>query len=242
MASEQPGTPPPTWVGESQYRMLEESALDAQILDVQQQIEKLQAQKRELEQNLNRAGSLRRLLYEQGEPLEDAVLEALRLMGFTAEGYKVGESEFDAVFTSPEGRFLGEAEGKDHRSINVDKYSQLERNLNEDFARDDVTEHAKGVLFGNGFRLTPPTEREEGFTEKCFSSARRTGVALVRTMDLYAPARYLKTHVNPDYAHRCREAIFATHGDVVLFPAPPAAGAGHGHGDQERVEHEVSGA
>lgn len=76
LASEQPGTPPPTWVGESQYRMLEESALDAQILDVQQQIEKLQAQKRELEQNLNRAGSLRRLLYEQGEPLEDAVLEA----------------------------------------------------------------------------------------------------------------------------------------------------------------------
>ena len=121
-------------------------------------------------------------------------------MGFTAEGYKVGESEFDAVFTSPEGRFLGEAEGKDHRSINVYKYSQLERDLNEDFARDDVTEHAKGVLFGNGFRLTPPTEREEGFTEKCFSSARRTGRGFgSHDGPVLAPFRYLKTHVNPDY-------------------------------------------
>jgi len=240
LASEQTATPPPTWAGDSQYRMPDESALDAKILDVQQQIEKLQAQKRQLEQDRVQAGSLRRLLYEQGEPLEEAILEALRLMGFTAEGYKDGESEFDAVFTSPEGRFLGEAEGKDNRPINVEKYSQLERNLNEDFAREDVTEHAKGVLFGDGFRLMPPGERGEAFTEKCFSSARRTGVALVRTMDLFAPARYLKAHDDPDYARRCREAIFATTGEVVQFPAPPAEDAGTGQSDQEHAKHEDS--
>ncbi len=204
LASEQAATAPPNWSEDSQYRLPQESVLELNILDVQQQIDKLLTEKRQLEQDLIHAGNLRRLWYEQGKPLEDAILEALRLMGFKAEGYEDSESEFDAVFTSAEGRFLGEAEGKDNRPINVDKYSQLERNLNEDFAREEVTEYAKGVLFGNGFRLIPPAERGETFTEKCLSSARRTGVALVRTMDLFEPARYLKTHVDPEYGRLCR--------------------------------------
>jgi hypothetical protein len=160
-------------------------------------------------------------LYEQGKPLESAVLEAMRLFGFDAQPFSNGESEFDGVFQSPEGRCLGEVEGRDNRPINIDKFSQLERNLQEDFAREEITEHAKGVLFGNAFRLMPINERGEFFTAKCLSASKRINAALVRTPDLFAPARYLKETPDDAYAEACRKAIFNTAGNVVSFPPPP---------------------
>ena len=165
---------------------------------------------------------LRRLLYEQGKPLEAAILETMKLLQFDAQTFADGDSEFDVVFTSPEGRCLGEAEGKDSRAINIEKFSQLERNLQEDFARDEVTEYAKGVLFGNAFRLVPLPERGDFFTEKCLSAAERVGAALVRTPDLFGPARYLKEcPFDSAFATACRKAIIETKGRIVVFPPPP---------------------
>jgi hypothetical protein len=63
-------------------------------------------------------------VYEKGALLEQAILQALRLIGFEAEQYRESDSEFDVVFVSPEGRCLGEAEGKDNRAINIDKLSR----------------------------------------------------------------------------------------------------------------------
>ncbi len=142
-------------------------------------------------------------------------------MGFVANSYRDDESEFDIVFESPEGRFLGEAEGKDKRAINIDKFSQLERNLQEDFSRKEVDDYAKGVLFGNAFRLTPLEERGEAFTTKCLTAAKRLKVALVRTQDLFGPARYLQSCSNPEYAEACRKVLAQTEGELVRFPEPP---------------------
>src|SRR5262249_31440769 len=135
LASERAVTPPPSWVTDAGYRLPQEAILASQLLVAQRRLEQIEAEKHKLQQDLIQAGSLRRLLYEQGEQLEDAILEALRLMGFTANPFEDGDSEFDVVFTSPEGRFLGEAEGKDNRAVNIDKFSQLERNLHEDFEK-----------------------------------------------------------------------------------------------------------
>lgn len=93
--------------------------------------------------------------------------------------------------------------------------------MNEDFAREGVDQFAKGVLFGNAYRLQPLVDRENFFTEKCRTAAARLGVALVRTPDLFVPCRYLKNQDDSDYAKRCREVIFATVGDIVVFPDPP---------------------
>jgi hypothetical protein len=215
-------TPPPTWVMESRYRLELEGRLEAQIVDTTASIGALQNQKASLEQNLVDAGSLRQLLFEQGSQLELVILEVLRLFKFTAEPFDDGKSEFDSVFVSPEGRCLGEAEGKDTKAINIDKISQLERNLNEDYEREEVTEYAKGVLFGNAFRLTAVGERSKFFTEKCESAAKRLGIALVRTPDLFAPAKFLREHPeDEEFAKRCREAIFASNGETVAFPDVP---------------------
>lgn len=206
----------------SEYRLVREGKLEENISACLAEIAKLQAKKAELEQQLTEAGNLRHLLFEQGKPLERAILVAMKIFGFDARSFSDGESEFDGVFVSPEGRCVGEAEGRDNRAINIDKFSQLERNLGEDFARDDVTEYAKGLLFGNAYRLKPVNQRGAYFTEKCASAAKRVGAALIRTSDLFVPAKYLSENPSDhDYAKKCREVIFATSGDVVAFPPPP---------------------
>jgi hypothetical protein len=215
-------TPPPDWSMTSQYRLAAEAEVELAISERANKILKLQSEKAALEISLVDTGKLRGLLYEQGTPLESAVLEAMKLFGFDAQPFAGGDSEFDGVFVSPEGRLLGEAEGKDNKAINIDKFSQLERNLQEDFQRDEITEHAKGVLFGNAFRLKPLDDRGEFFTAKCVSAARRIDAALVRTPDLFAPAKYLKENPSDTaYAQKCRLAIFVTAGTLVEFPPPP---------------------
>lgn len=214
-------TPPPDWSLDTQYRMEDEGELETAIQKASQEIEQLQAERSRLKEQLRAAGQLRNLLYERGKPLENAIIESLRLMGFKAENFKEGESEFDAVFSSPEGRFLGEAEGKDNKAINIDKLSQLERNIQEDFNREAVKDYAKGVLFGNAFRLTPPESRSHAFTDKCISGAKRSRVALVKTLDLFRPAKYLKENKDEDYGMKCRMAIMHTEGELVVFPEPP---------------------
>jgi hypothetical protein len=216
-------TPPPSWAADIQFRMPEEAELESAVSAKTNQIETLQSERAALEQQLQAAGAGRALLYEQGKPLESAVLDALSTLGFVAMPHAEGESEFDAVFEAAEGRCLGEVEGRDTKAVNIDKLSQLERNIQEDFARDGVTEYAKGVLFGNAQRLENPASRADFFTAKCMSGARRAHVALVRTPDLFDVVRYLKGHPDSDYARRCRQAIFGADGEVVVFPPAPVS-------------------
>lgn len=215
-------TPPPEWTASPSLRVPKENELEVRIEEKTERIEELNNEKIELVKELSQIGELRRLLFEKGKPLEEIILFSLRQLGFSAEGFDDGESEFDAVFTSAEGRFLGEAEGKDKRAVNIAKITQLERNLQEDFARDEVADFAKGVLFGNGFRLKPPADRTDVFTEKCCIAAKRLRIALVFTPDLFDPVRYLISNADPGYAEKCRIAIFKTEGEIVSFPNVPA--------------------
>ena len=214
-------TPPPEWVDGSEYRLAAEQQLKEKIQGTRERIDELNATRSTLEKELQKAGRLRHLLYEGGKPLEAATLEALALFGFNARSFEDGASEFDAVFESSEGRCLGEVEGKDNRPIDINKLSQLERNIHEDFEKENVDVYAKGVLFGNAFRLKPVAERKHAFTDKCVAGAQRIKVALVRTPDMFEPARHLKARHNAAYARRCRRAIFEAEGTVVQFPDPP---------------------
>lgn len=218
-------SPTPEWVLADAYELQAEQQLQDQIAETDRRIQKLVAKREGLNAELDDARVLLGLLFESGRPLEEAIIQALQLLGFAAAGHREGESEFDAVFTSAEGRFLGEAEGKESKAINIDKMSQLERNLQEDFARDEVEEYAKGVLFGNAFRFTPVAERGEYFTTKCVAAARRLGIALVRTPDLFTVARYVSEHSDTQYAEACRQAIFEANGSVVVFPPVPETGS-----------------
>lgn len=217
-------TPPPDWAALPEFRLAKEVELETKLADLRRRMTELRLETDTLTANLVAEGGLRRLLFATGADLEEALLDALRLLGYTAENIREGDSEFDAVFVSPEGeRYIGEAEGKDNKALNIDKLSQLERNIQEDFAREEVSAPARGVLFANAHRLLPPTSRPAFFTDKCLSGAARSRIALVRTPDLFAVSRYLRENDDPEFARACRAAIASGEGTVVAFPAMPTA-------------------
>lgn len=160
------------------------------------------------------------MLYEKGKPLEAAILKSLKILGFESSKYRASDSEFDVVFESREGRLIGEVEGKDNKAININKLRQLEMNIHEDFSRDEVNDMAKGVLIGNAYRLLPPEERGDFFTEKCLIAANRSKTALIKTTDLFYISRYLSARVARVFAEKCRKAILETVG-IVVFPNIP---------------------
>lgn len=216
-------TPAPDWSKTSDYALPRETTVRQELVAVEAEVESLEDKKSQLKNQLLNESMPRRLLYEKGKPLEDAILQALSLLDFSATSYQDAESEFDVVFESGEGRFLGEVEGKDKRPIGIEKLRQLEMNIHEDFERDEVSEMAKGVLFGNACRLRPVDERDEFFTDKCRTAAARSGTALIRTPDLFPIVQYLSGTEDGEFARECREVILSTEGQIVKFPEVPVS-------------------
>lgn len=206
------------------YALSSETALRTELLEADRQVEEAQKKKEDIQERLKDAGRLRALLFEKGKPLEKAIIQSLKLLGFAAAPYKSGDSEFDVVFQCPEGRLLGEAEGKDSKPVNVDKLRQLAMNIHEDLQRDEVSSPAKGVLFGNGFRLAAPSSREFQFTEKCINASKSSSTALVATSELYIAVQYLANQTDEEFAQRCRDAILSGVG-MVAFPLLPSVKA-----------------
>lgn len=216
-------TPAPDWSKSADYAMPREAELRRELIVVEGKLESLEERKGQLKNELLTESLPKRLLYEKGKPLEAATLHALSVLGFSATSYRDSESEFDVVLECAEGRVLGETEGKDNKAINVQKLRQLEMNIHEDFERDEVSDLAKGVLFGNAFRLEPLEQRGEFFTEKCRTAAERSGTALVRTPDLFRIVQYLSTTEDLEFATQCRQAILSTAGTTVAFPEIPVS-------------------
>lgn len=213
-------TAEPAWAAAPEYLLTSERRLQEELLRAEAAVELAQKQKGDLADRLVEAGQLRGLLFESGKQLEAAILKALHVLGFEAENFEDDQNEFDAVFSSDEGRLLGEAEGKDDKAINITKLRQLTMNIDEDFGRDEVEVRAKGVLFGNAYRLTAPAERDAPFTDKCITSATAQSIALVHTPDLLEAARHVLESADANFAKQCRVALVDGVG-VVSFPTVP---------------------
>lgn len=222
LASDSEKTPPPDWVFKDLFSGRKEKSLRQSIDINNEQIEKLQTANKKLQLELEEERKLKDLLFEQGRPLESAVIKALKILGYSAENYDDGDLEMDQVILSPEkNRYIGETEGKDNKDVNVTKFRQLIDALNADFAREEVKEKAFGILFGNAERLKEPEKRKLDFTAKCKSGAEREKIALVKTIDLFTVAEYLNENDDEKYKKDCREAIHKGLGKIVEFPEIP---------------------
>lgn len=221
LQAEGESTPEPGWAVDPRFALGLELTLRSKLLEVESELERVQRNKEDVLRQLADAGSLRGLLYEKGKALEKVVIAALKLLGFDAKPFREGASEFDVVFESTEGRLIGEAEGKDSKAINVDKLRQLAMNLHEDLQREEVTAPAKGVLFGNAYRLTAPDSRtEQAFTDKCIVAAKSNGTALLATSELFHASQYLSSRSDGTFASACRQAILNGTGVISLPKAP----------------------
>jgi hypothetical protein len=212
----------PEWVSEKAYELMESEKTKILINENHQKITELQNEINQLTEVLKEQELLKDLLFETGKPLELSVIKALEILGYKAENYNDGVLELDQVIISPEGeRFIGECEGKDTKHIDITKFRQLVDSLNEDLAREEITERALGILFGNPQRLLPPEEREVDFTEKCKNAAEREKVALVKTPDLFKVVKYISESGDEDYKVACRLALKGQLGRIVEFPPIP---------------------
>jgi len=216
-------TPPPEWAKEESFALPQAEKVRSSIGQITKEIDALTIKKLQLVGELKHEEQLMALLFGKGKPLEHAIIFAMQLLGYSAENYDDGSLELDQIITSPEKeRFIGEAEGKDSSSINIDKFRQLESNIQEDLERTEVSTPAIGILFGNAFRLTIPSSRSEFFTEKCLTNAARLHAILIRTPDLFHVARYLRTTTDDSFAKKCREVIAQSRGKIVAFPKMPS--------------------
>ncbi|TCN79878.1 hypothetical protein EDB62_101140 [Vibrio crassostreae] len=213
-------TPEPEWAKDSTFKLKEELDTVEKLMKVETKLEAIQLEKEALLYKNRDLGRLRNLLFEKGKPLEFAILGALKVIGFNVSQYDDGNCEFDAVFESKEGRLIGEAEGKDNKAINIDKLRQLALNIHEDLELDNVEVPAKGVLFGNAYRMQAVEERNGPFTTKCISAAITSSTALVFTPDLFTVAKYLSDKRDSRFATKCRKAILNSVGRVE-FPEIP---------------------
>lgn len=215
-------TPTPDWANDSEFKLKEENCILAEIQTASQQIDTLVIQKNKAIEKLDESRKLKDLLFEKGKILERAIIAALEILECKAENYNDENLELDQVILSPEGeRFIGEAEGKDSSAVNIDKFRQLTSNIQEDLKREEVSNAAIGILFGNGYRLTEPSERKEQFTEKCISTAKSSNCILIRTSDLFRVVKYIKDSSNTQFAKNCRDAIKNSIGKICSFPEVP---------------------
>ena len=212
-------SPPPNWIQEDEYRLKSETGLTEEITTISEEIKKLEQEKNTLSNKLQKEKKLKNLLFEKGKPLENVVIEALKILGYEAENYDDGNLELDQIILAPDGeRYIGETEGKDNSAINIEKFRQLESNIQEDLQRENVSKPATGILFGNGFRITHPKKRVEQFTKKCISNAKRSSTILVRTSDLFKVAKYIRENNDETFAEKCRKTISESRRKIVEFP------------------------
>lgn len=213
------GTPAPDWLEKKKFPRAVHYA-DQRISQIQGEIASLEARRSEEHDRKKNLQAFSRLLYENGKSLEAAIEDGLRVLGFTVENFRKGDFEIDHIIVGASGkRMIGESEGKDSSAIDISKFRQLESNINEDFEREEVELPAKGVLFGNGYRLSDPVDRPDEFTAKCMTNAKRLGTALVKTSDLYEAVIYaLDNPEDESFRTQCQQAIEGANGALVVFP------------------------
>lgn len=211
-------SPLPAWIHE--YELRSEIKLTKKISSVSEEIEKLQKEEAALSDSLREERKLKDLLFETGELLENAVMQALVILGYEVEDYRDGDLQIDQVILAPapdDTRYIGETKGKND-AIKIDAFTQLRNNIQEDFRREDIEDPAVGILFGNGFRNTDPGERKGEFSDKCIRNARESGTILVRTSDLFRVASYVRESDDKEFAEKCRRTILESKGKIVEFP------------------------
>ncbi len=211
----------PDWAKADEFILEKERKLQHKLLVVETSVEKAQKEKEKVINELSESRKLRALLYETGKPLEAAVLLALETLGFSVKQVHNNNSEFDVVVESNEGRLIGEVEGKDNKAINITKLRQLSLNIHEDLDQEDVKSPAKGILFGNGYRLKKLEDRKELFTKKCITSAETTSIGLLATSDLYVMAKHFVDYPDNKFAKECRELLINKVGIIIPPILPP---------------------
>ncbi len=173
-------TPPPRWVASSDYPG--EHELLNEIEELARKRDQLKMSIREVKARLHPLQMHKRLLFEDGDALEDAVTNALQKLGAVVHESDVPGKE-DRWF-EVEGLGKAAAEIKGHKG----SMTTADARQTDDWVQDLLErkgEAMKGVLLGNPYRNDPPDERLDAWPPDVVRYAEARGIALVTTRELY---------------------------------------------------------
>jgi hypothetical protein len=201
-------TPPPPWVSMHSYPGEDK---------VREEIENLENQKNRVEAKIMEArGRLRdldkhkRLLFENGPELEQAVWDALEALGAVVHPSEISGRE-DRWFEVPGLGLKAAMEIKGH----MNGMSTKDARQTDDWASDILErkgEQMKAILFGNPFRGKPPGTRGDPWPPDVVRYAATKHVALVTTSQLYEVlVKVRKGEANPMGFFK---ALFSSDGPV----------------------------
>jgi hypothetical protein len=195
------------------------NANDSQISELEESQKEVELQIAQLRQRRADLLSYRVLLYGYGKSvLEPVVRSAFRTLEFGVLEPDEYEGEWDIELHELDGQTaVGEIEGSEG-IINVDKYRQL-----LSYVQDEALEGRdhKGILIGNGYRLTAPDapERQLQFSEHALRGAKKNGFCLLPTTELFkAICAVLETENNQALKKDIRASILSTVGVWTFAP------------------------
>ncbi len=206
---------------------------DSKISELDSRKKQIEAEMDELKDKRTGLLNYRALLYGYGKSiLEPVVRSAFRLLGFEVPEPDRYSGEWDVELHEPKSSAtaIGEVEGSEG-AVDVDKYRQLLDYIQAEALED--RDH-KGILVGNGFRLTEPgaPERQNQFTEHALRGARKNGFCLLPTSELFkAVCAVLEAADGEGLKIKIRASILTTIGvwtfarEAVEAPSPIAASA-----------------
>jgi hypothetical protein len=209
------------------------TAHDAAISELERKNEQIEAEAERLRRKRADLLNYRVLLYGYGKSaLEPAVRSAFRLLDFQVPDPDQYEGEWDVELHEPCSTVTAvcEVEGTEG-VVDVDKYRQL-----LDYVQAEALEDRdhKGILVGNGYRLSPPEaqERQSQFSAHALRGAKKNGFCLLPTTELFkAVCAVLDGTQDEGQKIRIRDSIFSTVGvwtfarEVAEPPRSAAAGA-----------------
>lgn len=167
---------PPKWV--SEIIIPQQKEITDELAQIDSKIKTLAEKSRGLSKSLEERLGIRKLLYEQGPPLEDAVGAF-----FEEIGYKLQKKDdMDLVYEGLDRMIILEVTGSDG-TIGLGKLRQL-----LDFMEKEKERAPKGILVGNHEIDVPVDKRGDPFTKHVIERADSAGVCLLPTTELFGAA------------------------------------------------------
>lgn len=167
---------PPSWVNQVSVPGEKEMVSKLEGLDLK--IKRLVEETGALSRSLNQKLEVKKLLYEQGLPLEKAVQLAFQELGYSLER----EGDKDLAYKGPSSKIIFEVTGS-AGPIDLGKLRQLLEFVNGEEKKSGKT--PTGVLLGNNEMDTPPKERGTPFTKHVLDGAKPFGICLLPTIELF---------------------------------------------------------
>jgi hypothetical protein len=190
------------------------NAHDGRIAQLERERAQIETEIAALKEKRDDLNNFRVLLYGYGKSLlEPVVRSAFRVLGFLVPEPEEYAGEWDVELRQGQSPVtaIAEIEGS-VGVIDVDKYRQLLDYVEQEAL--DGREH-KGILVGNGFRLTAPEElqRQSQFSDHALRGAKRNGFGLLATSELFkAVCAVLEAADNEALKIRVRESILSAVG------------------------------